>query len=605
MGEDAALNYVGSAIGNGIASDSYREMGRVTTRTLQLKTLDAAIASHPEKAGELSKLRARVLAGEENLAFDIEDASKMEVEYTDKETGEKKTRTANAIYRENGRISINRDLVGNANTPDGSARLLGAISEEVGEWAARNAGLEFYNDEGRKLDAGAVLGLQTMTSLSREAGMSEAPVMFALDSSEGRYDFSTDVSSLMKVSVNQFTPARLLANISGSFGDAQADWLPSMADVKKYALGLAKRVGFKAADQALTMGGVVLGVGEKGLDAVKGLAQLAGDVVGTGAYLNLKMVGADRMAEYLFGGSYKRMNALIDTTVKFVKENSVGQMAYEIFAKPLADGFVHSRDAVTKAERIARAKPEEYSWERADAYLKAGEELGKFGVDIALAVLSVTGAGAAAKSLFNVGTALGSRLAGRLAVSRGAGAASAIEGLAGEVTMAARAEAAADAAAAARAEASASRATQAATKGETAATATGKEIHKQLAAERRASGQYDLVNQPIANEAGEAIQVTKRVDLKTGKPDPESGYQTANPDAVDFDRGLILDDKPMGRPIAKDRQEIIRFIRAYEQSQGQLPRTIAIQRYDPLTGRPVMTELFKPSDFLPKPPKKP
>jgi hypothetical protein len=502
-------------------------MGRVTTRTLQLKTLDAAIASHPEKADELSKLRERVLAGEENLAFDIEDASKMEVEYTDKETGEKKTRTANAIYRENGRISINRDLVGNANTPDGSARLLGAISEEVGEWAARNAGLEFYNDEGRKLDAGAVLGLQTMTSLSREAGMGEAPVMFALDSSEGRYDFSTDVSSLMKVTVNQFTPARLLANIQGSFGDAQVDWLPSMADVKKYALGLAKRVGFKAADQALTMGGVVLGVGEKGLDAVKGLAQLAGDVVGTGAYLNLKMVGADRMAEYLFGSSYKRMNALIDTTVKFVKENSVGQMAYEIFAKPLADGFVHSRDAVMKAERIARAKPEEYSWERADAYLKAGEELGKFGVDVALAVLSVTGAGAAAKSLFNVGTALGSRLAGRLALSRGAGAASAIEGLAGEVTMAARAEAAADAMAA-RAEAATARAEQAAARAEQVAETGGaaprarigqrrisQELYDELRAETPTPAVRDAVNRgkqfPHADEALPGFEVTERL----------------------------------------------------------------------------------------------
>ncbi|WP_228029560.1 hypothetical protein, partial [Escherichia marmotae] len=63
---------------------------------------------------------------------------------------------------------------------------------------------------------------------------------------------------------------------------------------------------------------------------------------------------------------------------------------------------------------------------------------------------------------------------------------------------------------------------------------------------------------------------------------------------------LILDDKPLGRPIAKDRQEIIRFIDAYTQSQGSLPSRIAIQRYSPVTGRPVVTELYGPEDFLPK-----
>ena len=91
--------------------------------------------------------------------------------------------------------------------------------------------------------------------------------------------------------------------------------------------------------------------------------------------------------------------------------------------------------------------------------------------------------------------------------------------------------------------------------------------------------------------------VTKRIDLKTGQPVTKSGYQQARPDAVKFDKGLIVDDKPVGRPIAKDRQEIIRFIKAYELSQGKLPNTIVIQRYSPVTKQPVVTELYKPSDF--------
>jgi len=98
MGEDAALSYIGNAIGSGIANDAYREMGRVTSRTLQLKTLDSAIAAQPHKADELKQLRERVMAGEEKLEFVVKDASEMEVPYADEQTGEQKTRTANALY---------------------------------------------------------------------------------------------------------------------------------------------------------------------------------------------------------------------------------------------------------------------------------------------------------------------------------------------------------------------------------------------------------------------------------------------------------------------------------------------------------------------------
>jgi YD repeat-containing protein len=138
-----------------------------------------------------------------------------------------------------------------------------------------------------------------------------------------------------------------------------------------------------------------------------------------------------------------------------------------------------------------------------------------------------------------------------------------------------------------------------ATSGETIATSSGKAIHGRLASERRASGKFDLVNQPFSTSDGIPIKVPKRVDLRTGNPIAESGYQSARPDAVRFDKEVIIDDKPMNRPIAKDQQEMIRFIKAYEQSNGVLPRTIGIQRYDPRTGAPVVTDLYKPSDFTP------
>jgi hypothetical protein len=135
--------------------------------------------------------------------------------------------------------------------------------------------------------------------------------------------------------------------------------------------------------------------------------------------------------------------------------------------------------------------------------------------------------------------------------------------------------------------------------GETTSTATGKSIHKAIADARRASGEFDLVQSPITDKAGNPILVSKRVDLKTGRPQPGSPLQEAVPDAVSFKRKLILDDKPLGRPIAKDRQEIIRFIKAYEQREGHLPDVIGITRYDLKTGQQVLSELYSPQDFLP------
>ena len=70
---------------------------------------------------------------------------------------------------------------------------------------------------------------------------------------------------------------------------------------------------------------------------------------------------------------------------------------------------------------------------------------------------------------------------------------------------------------------------------------------------------------------------------------------------MSYTRQLVVDDKPLGRPLAKDRQEILRFIKAYEKREGRVPERIAIQRYNPATGEPVHTELHKPETFLPQP----
>jgi hypothetical protein len=135
--------------------------------------------------------------------------------------------------------------------------------------------------------------------------------------------------------------------------------------------------------------------------------------------------------------------------------------------------------------------------------------------------------------------------------------------------------------------------------GETAATKAGKSRHAERAEDRRASGNFDLVNARLVDANGVPIEVPKRVDLTTGAP-LDSRFQASRPDAVRFKNGLILDDKPLGRPISKDRQQVIRFIESYRLSRGSPPNKIAIQRYDPITGDPIVTELYDPEEFIPR-----
>ncbi|MBU7316359.1 hypothetical protein [Paenibacillus oleatilyticus] len=127
--------------------------------------------------------------------------------------------------------------------------------------------------------------------------------------------------------------------------------------------------------------------------------------------------------------------------------------------------------------------------------------------------------------------------------------------------------------------------------GETSSTKTGKKVHKQKADERRASGDYDLVNEPLKDKDGKTIEVPKRID-KQGRPSKKT--QKAIPDAVQGPpKGNIIDDKPLGRPISKDKQEIRRFINAYKIKYGEPPKQIIIERYDPKTGAPT----YDPNDF--------
>lgn len=134
--------------------------------------------------------------------------------------------------------------------------------------------------------------------------------------------------------------------------------------------------------------------------------------------------------------------------------------------------------------------------------------------------------------------------------------------------------------------------------GETSSTLAGKVIHKRIADARRTSGNWDLVSQPITTISGDEITVPYAVDLKTGQPRAGTRYQKAVPDAVSYSQEIIVDDKPFGRNIARDRQEMIRNIKAYEIRTGKLPKEIQIHYYNP-DGSLNNIKVYFPSDFLP------
>lgn len=132
--------------------------------------------------------------------------------------------------------------------------------------------------------------------------------------------------------------------------------------------------------------------------------------------------------------------------------------------------------------------------------------------------------------------------------------------------------------------------------GETNSTKMGKKVHKQKAEIRRQSGEYDMVNEAFKDKDGKTIEVAKHVS-KTGEVSRKK--QKVIPDAVQGPpKGVIIDDKPAGRNILKDKQELRRFSEAYKEKYGEYPKEIKIERYDPKTGNLINVETYDPNDFF-------
>ena len=158
--------------------------------------------------------------------------------------------------------------------------------------------------------------------------------------------------------------------------------------------------------------------------------------------------------------------------------------------------------------------------------------------------------------------------------------------------------------------------------GESNASKNGKKIHKERADKRRngtydmsdrnfvhfvdgttsnqttsnpfsKDSQYETINQKLLDNDGNPIKVHRTVDKKSGKKSIIK--QSVAPDAIL--EGYIIDDKPVGRPIAKDYQELGRNVEAYKARFGVDAKGVVIDRYDPKTGANGNIEIYPISMF--------
>ncbi|MET0404199.1 MAG: RHS repeat-associated core domain-containing protein, partial [Cystobacter sp.] len=135
--------------------------------------------------------------------------------------------------------------------------------------------------------------------------------------------------------------------------------------------------------------------------------------------------------------------------------------------------------------------------------------------------------------------------------------------------------------------------------GNTIDTEIGRRTHANRADVDRASGNWDYVDEVMADAGGANILVPKRVDLKTGRPIGDATMK-AKPDgmtAPSRNGGTIMDNKPDGKGMHK--QQIIRYITAYEQKFGVVPAKIEIQRYHKITGETVRVDVYSPFEYMP------
>ena len=133
--------------------------------------------------------------------------------------------------------------------------------------------------------------------------------------------------------------------------------------------------------------------------------------------------------------------------------------------------------------------------------------------------------------------------------------------------------------------------------GETEDTVIGKDAHAELKEWREKSGEFDYVNQKLKDADGNVILVPHNISRKTGHAGEK--MQGVIPDAIKGPEkgGIIYDDKPAGRPISKDFQEIGRNIEAYEKLYGEPPNEVIVVRYDKETLKIVEEKSYSPSDF--------
>jgi large repetitive protein len=381
------------AFGNALANAAVGALSRIGSDKLslteggaQLLVIDQAIrnAQSEEEIQRLQTLRAEVLEGKHRLSYGVEE-----------NLGAKQGVEANASY-ENGKITFDKKLIDQAGTSEGAAGLLGAYMEELAEWVADKTGIRYTNEDGVKLDTGAVNGMLVMQSVS--SGFES--VTFSIDVGAGASSYTAGSKDIFEASVRLFTPERILSNTNSngvyfqktSFQRARDALISTITNgLKSFGNGGAMTVG------------LAFGIGEKGWEAVRGLATLAAQASGTLAYATLKATGFSKTAERYYRDDFNAMMGLVDSVKGFV--NSSWGKKWDSASEALFGGFFKSLEATQKAYNNL---PGGTAF-APGAYFDFGRAAGNLAFEVVNIALMVTGAGAAARGATTLGRMIASR----------------------------------------------------------------------------------------------------------------------------------------------------------------------------------------------------
>lgn len=244
--QQVATDAFGNALGNALVeSMATSDMSDLVTQVSDQKTnehiLDTIAARTDLTEGErlrLNQYRDELLDGRHKVDIVTED-------FLSDADGD----LANARYDAmRDVIAVDSELVAQSDTPQGAARLFGALVEERAEKIVSDIGFQLKDSNGNAIDTGAVVGRDTLNSLIVRGALEGKPAFDFTETIDGASrTYTTDLNSMVQTTLVQFTPERIRMNARDSYGAYQLAGGPAASQAQpmnhqEYAKRLASEI---------------------------------------------------------------------------------------------------------------------------------------------------------------------------------------------------------------------------------------------------------------------------------------------------------------------------------------------------------------------------